>query len=263
MSLNAEIFEAASECMQIDDLDNCIFKYASRLGVDHMSYWGIDKERKRVFFVRDLSKKLPIESAQLRVIPFGHGFLGEAALNSPAEIVFLNGPEEIAKSAFIAKEFLSQQGLNQVIAVPIRKRHYLSYFLVAFKEQRTISDELHRDFRHLLSIYTPRYSNLRNWQYRRLLIALAQNSLQVESNIFFKEIDDSVRSYFGADSFSVWKKDSKNQNKLINCFMSKKVPSKMDFYLVGEGATGSCFDECKAFLAHRMEDLIDIEGINW
>ena len=105
------------------------------------------------------------------------------------------------------------------------------------------------------------FVRLRNRNYRQLLLSLAEHSLLYSSGHFYEEIDRPIRSYFDADSLSVWESDP--EDTLHNRFFSTKSADPKLTYRPGEGITGSTFARREPILAHRMSDVKQTHGIIW
>lgn len=234
-------------------------------GFDHISFWGVDQQRKKVFYVLDISDVTTIHSHGIRVIDYGKGFLGKCVNSATPNIQIITGAEQVQSADFIAKSFLKKHHIEQIIAIPILNRiEYNSVFLLAsthpidFTPKRKINFE---NLSFLLELYVSQYARIRNKQYRELLLELAENSLSENTIHFVQSILPGVKKYFNANSFSVW--HLHQDGRLHNLFFSDKNANPQLTYEPGEGATGTCFLEGKSFLAHRMADLLDQEGIHW
>lgn len=258
-----DIFSRLSITTTLEELIESTCELFRELNIQHISLWGVDAIRKRVFFVTDISKDITIRNEGIRVLNYGQGFLGECIIDEP-NVKIRKGKREIKQAGFIATEFIKKYKISTIMAIPRMERaDYKSIFLLAQKQENKIKDTDNSigDFVFLLDVFISQYARIKNKQYRELLLDLAERSLSEDTNEFLTSIRQAITQYFNADSFSVWKQQT--DGKLHNLFFAFKDNSTFLTYEPGEGATGTCFSTSKSFLAHRMTDLAEQEGIPW
>ena len=90
-SLFALWFHALAKVDHFSTLKSNFVDLAAPFCFDHISIWGVDAARQRVFFVTDLTDDLPIHQESFRVLDFGEGFLGKSVQDNNTAIHCLTG----------------------------------------------------------------------------------------------------------------------------------------------------------------------------